>query len=169
MRSVKSAARSQQPALVGTVVLALAVVVALLPLVLLLLHALWSVFGVWLLITPLSTTVLVLSAVVARALLEDVRGRKLRRLESQHRLALAERSELAELEAAAGIALLTDGSCTRCGAELLAGARYCSQCRAEVVSPSRPRICPGCATRNLDNAVFCAACGDPFVTPPVVL
>lgn len=173
MRSARSV-RAGYPAvhkqpLLGLTVLTVAALIALLPLLVLLGHILWATFGVWVLVIPLSGTVLVLSGLVARSLLEDIRARKLHRLEAEHRLALAERHRLAELEAAAGIALLTEGTCVQCGAELLAGAHYCSSCRAEVIAPGRPRICETCATRNLDHALYCAECGEPFATAQMVL
>lgn len=128
--------------------------------------ALWLVFGFWVIVTPLSAVIILLSVAVAKALIEDTRARKVRRLEAERRARLAEKRHLAELEAAAGIELMVDGTCGSCGAPLLAGARYCSQCRAKTALALKPRICATCATRNLDDAVYCAECGEPLLQPP---
>lgn len=67
---------------------------------------------------------------------------------------------IAELEAAQGIPVLTDGECPDCGAQLLADAKYCSQCRATLADTlPEARICDNCQTRNLDDAIYCGECG----------
>ena len=45
-------------------------------------------------------------------------------------------------------------TCTSCGSEQPAGARFCSACGAALV-----RICPACGTEAPADAAFCSSCG----------
>jgi class 3 adenylate cyclase/tetratricopeptide (TPR) repeat protein len=50
--------------------------------------------------------------------------------------------------------MTTDSTCTSCGADQPAGARFCSTCGASLV-----RVCPACGTEAAAGAAFCSACG----------
>lgn len=111
-------------------------------------------FGWWVLIVPL----LAIGGLIAlSASVSAVTGRA-------ERVALAQansRRRIAELEAAAGIPVAAVGTCPACGAPLLAGAKFCSSCRASLVAAApAPRICSHCQTRNLDDATYCGECGE---------
>ncbi len=49
-------------------------------------------------------------------------------------------------------------ACASCGAELTAGARFCSACGAP-----QQRLCPACGSEQPSSAVFCSACGTALV------
>lgn len=79
----------------------------------------------------------------------------------------ATRRRTAELEAALGMPLYTDGVCPTCEAPLLLGAEFCSQCGQRLAMPqAHGAICDTCQTRNLDGARFCGACGSPLRALP---
>jgi hypothetical protein len=59
--------------------------------------------------------------------------------------------------------------CSRCGAEVPEGSRFCAVC-GQLVSPQdatseAPRLCPQCGTPVPEGSRFCTACGQPV---PVV-
>lgn len=85
--------------------------------------------------------------------LARLRGRRARR-------ALEMRRSIARLEAEQGIPLLTDGACANCGKPLIAGAHYCSYCKAPTKHAAQ--VCDHCGTRNAGDAIWCGTCGSPL-------
>jgi|GEM_PF-5952694 flagellar biosynthesis protein FliQ len=111
-------------------------------------QALWNAIGLWLVYIPAGLLgIFIILSIVGMI------------INAKEQKALLRKRKLAEAEAAAGIPLITDGTCHACGAPLLLGAKFCSQCRAAQQEIPMPRLCPKCATRNLDDAIYCAECG----------
>ncbi|HKP10158.1 MAG TPA: adenylate/guanylate cyclase domain-containing protein, partial [Gaiella sp.] len=52
---------------------------------------------------------------------------------------------------------MASSTCTACGAEQPAGARFCSVCGTALV-----RVCPACGTESPPDAAFCSVCGTPL-------
>jgi len=61
-----------------------------------------------------------------------------------------------------GHQLLIFRQCVGCGKNLTPAARFCSRCGqpAETEGPPTARICKRCRAENLNDAVFCNACGE---------
>ena len=74
--------------------------------------------------------------------------------------ALNLKESIGRLEAAEGIPVATDGSCSQCGEPLAADAKFCAYCGAPTVRYAM--ICPQCRTRNFEDAIYCAECGAPL-------
>jgi len=49
--------------------------------------------------------------------------------------------------------------CSKCGAQLAAGARFCANCGTAAVVHSGPRFCSGCGGAVQPGARFCQGCG----------
>ena len=75
------------------------------------------------------------------------------------------RMRLGALEAEAGMPLLTEGECSKCGKPLLAGAKFCSYCHTPTSRSAR--LCRKCGTRNAGDAEWRGECGERVL--PVVL
>lgn len=52
-------------------------------------------------------------------------------------------------------------NCTKCGAELLDGAKFCASCGASVSAPNNKRTCSKCGLELSPSAKFCPVCGTP--------
>jgi membrane protease subunit (stomatin/prohibitin family) len=61
-----------------------------------------------------------------------------------------------------GHQLLIFRQCVGCGKNLMPAARFCSRCGrpTEAEGPPEARRCPRCQAENLNDAVFCNACGE---------
>lgn len=70
---------------------------------------------------------------------------------------LPDKVEIAKLEAAQGIPVLTAGECRGCKKPLVAGAKFCTYCKTTVIP--EPNLCPVCQTRNPEDAIYCCECG----------
>lgn len=70
---------------------------------------------------------------------------------------LERKKAISQLEATAGIPLLEDGECPKCGAKLVAGAKFCSNCGRSIMPEAR--LCERCGTRNQESASYCYECG----------
>lgn len=75
---------------------------------------------------------------------------------------VAQKRRIAELEAATGVPVLTQGECAQCHKPLIAGAKYCSYCQTPVQPFAIAAVCGRCGCRNLDDARFCGECGLPL-------
>jgi hypothetical protein len=111
---------------------------------------LFELYGWAVIVWPAIMLGVVLALYLALRYQRGLRGRKVRQ-------ALALRREIARLEAEQGVPLLTDGACKECGQLLIAGARYCSYCKAP--TERKAQVCDICGTRNAHNAAWCGACG----------
>lgn len=111
---------------------------------------LFQVYGWGLILWP--------AAFIAALVLLWYAARRIAHWRTRHqRRALALRGSIARLEAEQGIPLITDGACPECGKPLIAGAHYCSYCKAP--TPRVARVCALCGTRNAGDAIWCGACG----------
>lgn len=50
--------------------------------------------------------------------------------------------------------------CSKCGANISPGARFCGNCGEPVGVKKKAAICPHCKTENLPDSVYCNHCGD---------
>ncbi len=57
--------------------------------------------------------------------------------------------------------------CSRCNAWNRAGAKFCSNCRASLTTPSPTKICSNCRAPNRADAKFCATCRHQFASAPI--
>lgn len=105
--------------------------------------------------------ILMSAAIIAALILAWVTIRQLlHRRERQHRKVIALQRQIAKLEAAQGIPLMTEGKCPQCGKPLIAGAHFCSYCKAP--TPRTALACAVCGARNAGDAIWCGACGAPL-------
>lgn len=73
------------------------------------------------------------------------------------------KSKTARLEAEMGVPLMEGlEECKECGKPLVAGAKFCSYCRALTTQTLRG-ICTTCGTRNQPDALWCSQCGGSLV------
>lgn len=77
----------------------------------------------------------------------------------QQRL-VARRAHIAQLEAANGMRLYADGTCHKCGTQLVLGAKYCTKCGTS--TEVHDHICETCGSRNPEDAEYCCGCGRSF-------
>lgn len=71
---------------------------------------------------------------------------------------LEQKTRIAELEAAAGLAVIHyEGKCSNCGKPLVVGALHCTRCG--VATERKPKVCQFCAAPNPADAEYCADCG----------
>lgn len=67
--------------------------------------------------------------------------------------------KLSEQDLTKGIELTAPSKCTKCGADLAAGARFCGGC-GEPVQTVKAAFCAQCGTK-LSGEKFCPSCGRP--------
>lgn len=53
------------------------------------------------------------------------------------------------------------GTCQNCGAQLLAGSKFCGKCGTSADEPAK-RICSKCSSEGAEG-LFCSTCGERFV------
>jgi hypothetical protein len=111
---------------------------------------LFWVYGWAVIVWPAIFLTLAVAIFVAIRYQRGLRARKVRQV-------LELRRSIAQMEAEQGVPLLTDGTCKECGQLLLAGARYCSYCKAP--TERKAQVCEVCGTRNAHDAAWCGVCG----------
>ncbi len=57
-------------------------------------------------------------------------------------------------------------TCGNCGTENLENARFCAECGEEIVLNSSTQNCPGCGGELAEGARFCAECGEDVLSLP---
>lgn len=61
-----------------------------------------------------------------------------------------------------------EARCTKCGAKVAAGAKFCPECgtKLEPPKPVVPTVCPKCGEKLPPGAKFCPSCGEKIVAAP---